>query len=714
MTSTSDATTVDASALVEQLSRYRIFDPERLATLCAECPGPTASEFISQVLEKGALTPYQAGKILSWQIPDLVVGPYRITDCLKSSGFGALRWAVDASAKRSFRIRLFPIRSLWQARVAKRLVQAQSQLSAHPALIPLTDVDSAHGQHYLVWPRVEGDSLASIVREAGPWAVPDAVRLIRTLAEGLSQCHRRGFEHGFLHPESVLIGTDGQPRLLDLGAGPLLALNLSEAESMLDSLSEASYCADLIATAAPELLADPTSLSPAADQYGLGVIAHFTLTGLKPFEEEGLIRTLVVRQSPQASLHELDPGLPEKLTAIVDRMLSFDPSDRFLSMDEVIQALTEFLVDQGSEAPASEKISEPEVPASLEQISHRSGSGSSSGGAISWSNSGPDPGVRPVERDDSAESIQFDLPEDRPVVAIPAARVPSLPLEPLPILASAAPDEKIGFNLSMGLHDQSILETRFNDHDDEQDDDLTPPSDQSIPRPALTEQNGISRLLESIDEDFEIRMPDLSGNPLAKSPTELAGERPLLRPSTQRDAKDRDLTMPFVGQPAKSPPNPDAEHGSQSVLWKSVKRSVLFWHLPSDRLQVSLFGPSAFVPGTTVELEFFMHTPDAADSVRTMSRAFLRESELLGWGPVAQEVKRESTLAVHIALANAGLSQSLMGLLWRGQPHRMRLTVHVPWESPPGKSPGIISVGKDNVRIGRVDFQVNILPRTSS
>jgi hypothetical protein len=37
--------------------------------------------------------------------------------------------------------------------------------------------------------------------------------------------------------------------------------------------------------------------------------------------------------------------------------------------------------------------------------------------------------------------------------------------------------------------------------------------------------------------------------------------------------------------------------------------------------------------------------------------------------------------------------------------------LHVPWEAPSGPAPGLISIGRDDVRIGKTEFRLNLLPR---
>jgi hypothetical protein len=163
----------------------------------------------------------------------------------------------------------------------------------------------------------------------------------------------------------------------------------------------------------------------------------------------------------------------------------------------------------------------------------------------------------------------------------------------------------------------------------------------------------------------------------------------------------------LVPPPTETPPPAPAGSG----LWKRVKQTVLFWQVWTDPVQVSVFGPPALTPGQTARVTVVLHVPAVAASVRTLARAFHHEAELIGTGHLTREVAPGAELAVHLAAANAGVGQSLLTFRWRGQPHRLAFDLHVPWESPAGLAPGLASVGQENVRIGRIEFHLRILPR---
>jgi len=163
----------------------------------------------------------------------------------------------------------------------------------------------------------------------------------------------------------------------------------------------------------------------------------------------------------------------------------------------------------------------------------------------------------------------------------------------------------------------------------------------------------------------------------------------------------------------EEPPLPGEPPLTDSVLWKKFKRNVLFWRASQEVVQVSVFGPPSLAPGQPGKVSVYLHTPENSDSVNTLCRAFHHDAVLIGTGFVSREVVREEELGVHFSVANAGVAKSLQTFHWRGQPHRIVFELHVPWESPGGPAPGVVSIGSENVRIGRVEFRLLLTPRKS-
>ena len=304
------AITVDAAALADELARFRVVESARLAELLAECPGAESAALAEHLVRRGALTPFQAERALAGESRLLVLGPYRLTGSSGCGTFGPLFTAKHASRPGQFAVRVLPLRSLWKAKQAKQLARTLAAKPIHPGVVPLIEVDSANGYHYLVWEDTEGERLADRVLASGPLPPGAAAALLGHLAGALAACHARSAPHGALTPNSVVIGPNGLPRLLELGAGALLAQNLAEDESLFDSMSAAFASAGVLTYAAPELAEDPHALRAATDQYALGAVGYFAVTGLVPYPHNTLSEELRAKHlGPPPSAAIVNPAV---------------------------------------------------------------------------------------------------------------------------------------------------------------------------------------------------------------------------------------------------------------------------------------------------------------------------------------------------------------------------------------------------------------------
>ena len=604
---------VDAAALAEELSRFRVIPADRLREMMADFPGGGAMGLAEFLVARGALTTYQAERALSGYARTLALGPYRVLDPHRVGTYGPIFRAEKAGTE--YAIRVLPLRSLWQANQAKHLIRALSAQSPHPSVVPLVDADSANGYHYLVWPLVLGELLTDRVQATGPLPTEEVARLLAQLAAGLAACHVREAVHGLITPNSVLLNRNRMPQLLEIGAGMLLAKNLAAEESFFDTMSTSIAVAGAFEYAAPEWIADPSNPTAAGDQYSLGAIGFFALTGSPPpmAEQRASLRT--------------NPSIPAELAEVLDRLLQLDPADRFSTMEEAHDAIS--LVAGVTEKSEREEPIARSAPQSRLAVAN---------GFTPMSISS-----RAVERDASEASIQFDIPADAPEEAL--------------ALAEEIPVERV----------------------------------EAAPRPAPPPPE--PRCHKSLENKLRDGLPPvLPATPL---------------PAAESSSRSAGSWLTAASLP-KPEPSSDGERAPGSIL-KKVKRSVLFWQAPGDTVQVSVFGPPTVAHCQAPKFTIYLHNPAAAESVKTLARAFHHDAELLGSGSVAEGVSRGSRLDVHLAVEHIAVSNPLGGFNWKGQPHRMIFELVVPWEAPVGPASGVVSIGRDQVRIAALEFQVPIL-----
>jgi serine/threonine protein kinase len=303
-------------------------------------PEAEPPELAEHLVREGLLTNLQAERLLQGKTDGFVLGPYTLTDVLGAGSMGTVYRARSKTDNRLYALKVLPRRSLWNVRLARRWVKSFSQCK-HPAVVAFCDVGTSGGLHYLAWPYVEGRSLDKAVAAKGKLPPGQAALVAMQTAEALYMCHQLGLYHGLLKPSNLLVDHDGRLRLLDCGIGCLLGH--SPDESMVDTMSTANAIVAGLDCASPERIADPKDVTPLGDQYSLGCVLYYLLTGRFPFPGKAAVEKMVGHQLKQATpVRELDPTIPEALADIVARLMQKDPAARYPSCLELVEALRPF------------------------------------------------------------------------------------------------------------------------------------------------------------------------------------------------------------------------------------------------------------------------------------------------------------------------------------------------------------------------------------
>ncbi len=295
---------------------------------------PALAEYL---VKKGILTQFQADRLLQGKTQGFVLGPFTLMDALGAGSMGTVYKAQSKTDGNWYAVKVLPRRSMWNVRIARRKVRAFEQCR-HQSVVPFVDVGTAGGMHYLAWPFVEGETLEKIVGEQGKLTQQQAASIALQVAEGLDVCHQQGLFHGLLKPSNLMFNADQQICILDFGIGCLLAE--TEGESLVDTMSTANSVASGLDCASPESIMDPTNLTPAGDQYSLGCVLYYLLTGQYPFPDGSAAEKMMAHQFKEPTpISDLNPDVSPDLIAIVERLMQKVPEDRYGSTGEVVEEL---------------------------------------------------------------------------------------------------------------------------------------------------------------------------------------------------------------------------------------------------------------------------------------------------------------------------------------------------------------------------------------
>jgi serine/threonine protein kinase len=110
---------------------------------------------------------------------------------------------------------------------------------------------------------------------------------------------------------------------------------------------------------APEQATDAARADIRADIYSLGCTLYCLLSGRPPFAEQTAMQTILAHLHKEAApLHVLRSDLPAELSAVVARMISKEPAQRYQIPNDVADALGPFckpceISANGPTAPSS-------------------------------------------------------------------------------------------------------------------------------------------------------------------------------------------------------------------------------------------------------------------------------------------------------------------------------------------------------------------------
>ncbi len=315
----------------------------------ARHPRAEPNDLANHLVEQNILTPFQAERLLAGKTQGFVLGPFTLTEALGTGSMGTVYKAQSKNDNGWYAVKVLPRRSMWNIRIARRKVRDFEQIQS-PSVVPFVDVGTAGGMHYLAWPLVEGEPLDKVVERRGKLPYGEAARIALQTAEGLAATHQHGIIHGLLKPSNLLVSSEGEVRILDFGIGSLLAE--TEDESVVDTMSQANTMVSGLVCSAPEAIEDPNKLSPLADQYSLGCVLYYCLTGNYPFPGNNAVELMMAHQTKQATpIRQVAPDVPEGLVKLCERLMQKKPADRYPSISDAILALRP-LADEPDRAAA--------------------------------------------------------------------------------------------------------------------------------------------------------------------------------------------------------------------------------------------------------------------------------------------------------------------------------------------------------------------------
>ena len=282
-------------------------------------------------------------------------GRYHIIRVLGIGGMGAVYHAWDAELGATVALKVIRPEATRDPGVARELERRFKQelvlarKVTHKNVVRIHDLGEIHGIKFISMPYLEGDDLATVLQNRDTLPAPEALRIVRDVAEGLVAAHEAGIVHRDLKPANIMILED-LAIIMDFGIARSTAVAETPGRGLPSGMAfrgavsaEATMAGTVVGTMsymAPEQ-ARGQAVDQRADIYALGLIFADMLVGkarrtggAKPLDE--LKRRL--EQAPPR-VRELNPDIPEAVDDFIARCVQPDADARFQTTKEMVEAL---------------------------------------------------------------------------------------------------------------------------------------------------------------------------------------------------------------------------------------------------------------------------------------------------------------------------------------------------------------------------------------
>lgn len=270
---------------------------------------------------------------------------YRIESQLGKGGMGAVYLAYDqtlgirVALKENLNLNPESERQFW--REANLLASLR-----HPNLPRVTDYFILEGRQYLVMDYIEGEDLHSLA-EREPPSVEEILEWADAMCDALSYLHSRPQPviHRDIKPPNLKLQPDGNVVLVDFGIAKAY-----------DQAQTTTGARGLTPGYSPPEQYGAQRTDARSDQYSLAATLYELFTSQRPVDS--IERMLQKKQLP--GVRELNPGVPEHVSAAIERAMELEKDARFPDIRSFRDALQGKLDAATIRADALTQVTEPE------------------------------------------------------------------------------------------------------------------------------------------------------------------------------------------------------------------------------------------------------------------------------------------------------------------------------------------------------------------
>jgi eukaryotic-like serine/threonine-protein kinase len=267
---------------------------------------------------------------------------YRIVRLIGEGGMGAVFEGENVRISRRVAIKVLHPNAMANPETVQRFereAQAAGRIGSDHILEILDLGTLSDGGRYMVMEFLAGETLSGRIRRHGRLTPQQVVPLVRQMLVGLAAAHDAGIVHRDLKPDNVFVlkersGIRDYVKIIDFGISKFNVVGGDFSMTRTGAVMGTPFYMS------PEQAKGSGGVDQKSDLYAVGVILYEAVTGEVPFLASTFNELLfkIVLSDPKP-LHEVIPGIDPAFVAVVSRAMAREPSQRFATAKEMIEAL---------------------------------------------------------------------------------------------------------------------------------------------------------------------------------------------------------------------------------------------------------------------------------------------------------------------------------------------------------------------------------------
>lgn len=325
---------LSAEQLAQRTFDLNLLDERQLHEVWADLGrrNVTADEFAQHLVRRELLTNFQLERILRGERGGYFYGDYKVLYLVAAGSFARVYRAAHKDSGKVVAVKVLRSRYKDDAAQTDHFVREGHVVKAlkHPNIVPIYEVHSRGGTHFLVMEFIEGCNLRELLRMRKKLPAEEATRIAADVASGLKYSFEKGVTHRDLKLTNVLVSSRMQAKLVDFG--------LAGEETEGDDAPVETLNARAIDYAGLERMTGARKNDPRSDLYFLGCIYYHLLTGKAPLTEtkDRIQRLSKSRFQDVTPIHKIEPGLPRSVVHVVNKSMALEPDKRYQSPSEML------------------------------------------------------------------------------------------------------------------------------------------------------------------------------------------------------------------------------------------------------------------------------------------------------------------------------------------------------------------------------------------